>query len=133
MRHQDLWRLLKVGSDRHQREFAFCAHEIADQIAAHKKVDPAEQQHQRSVRLRAAGNDGDVESVLSVDAVGQGLKEPARLSVGRQLVANLTLSSATAGSAKPTHAAKAASSANRVRTPRSYGFSQQGSGAEKRA
>jgi hypothetical protein len=68
MRHQDLRRLLKVGDNRHERQFAFCTHEIADQVAAHKEVDPAERQHQRPMRLRATGNDCDVKSVFSVGA-----------------------------------------------------------------
>jgi len=47
--------------------------------------------HQRPVRLRAAGNDGDVEAVLGISAVRHGLKEAARLGVGEPVRRKLHL------------------------------------------
>jgi hypothetical protein len=91
MRHQDLRRFLEVRGDRDQRQLAFGAEEIADLVAAHEEFDPAEQQHQRPVGLRATGNDGDVEPVFFIRSVRRGLIDAAGLRVGEPVGGELHL------------------------------------------
>src|ERR1700761_7118592 len=79
MGHKDLWGFLKVGRDGAPGAFSLGRQQVSDYVAPHKKIDPAKQQQQSPVGLWTAGNDGDVEPVVSVGAVGYGLKESARL------------------------------------------------------
>ena len=71
--------------------FASADSEIPDHVAAHVEVELAVQQQQRPVGLRAAWNDGDVESILGVSAVGRRLKEAARRRIGQPVGAELHL------------------------------------------
>ena len=90
--------------------------EIADLIAAHEEFHLAGQQHQGAVRLGAAWNDLHVEPVFRVCPVDQRLIESACSGSASQLVPNLTLSSASAGSAQAVIVANAATITERGRT-----------------
>ena len=70
--------LLEVGGNGDQGNLQLGREEIPDHVAAHVKFELAIQQQQRPVGLRAARNDGDVESISGVSAVGRRLKEAAR-------------------------------------------------------
>jgi hypothetical protein len=87
------------------RKLAFGREEIAGLIAAHEEFRLAGQQHLDAVRLGAAWNDRHVKPVFRVSNVDQ-----------RLIVPNLTLSSASAGSAQAVIVANAATIAERGRT-----------------
>src|ERR1700722_6045392 len=91
MRHESLRTLLEVGGDGDEWNLRLGREEIPDHVAAHVKFELARQQQQRAVGLWAAWNDGDVESILGVSAVGRRLKEAARRRIGQPIGAELHL------------------------------------------
>src|SRR5580693_7522689 len=91
MRHESLWTLLEVGGNGDQGNLRLGREEIPDHVAAHVKFELAIQQQQRLVGLWAAWNDGDVEAIVGVSAVGRRLKEAVRRRIGQTIGAKLHL------------------------------------------
>ncbi len=82
MRHQDERILLEERGDGDDRDVLFDRVEGLDHIGAHVEVDPARRQQQPTIALRAALQNGDVEAIFRIGAVGHGLIEAAVLRLG---------------------------------------------------
>ena len=99
--------------------------EIAEQIAALEEIDLSRQQQHAPVRLRTAGQNGDVETVFGVGAVDEGLVVAARLGIGepvgaeRHLVERVCRRGGKPGNQKPATAGEEPFSApeRRARLP----------------
>ena len=96
MRDQHLRILLKQGGDFDGRHVLGDGVEPFQRVGGQEEVDLADRQQDAVVHVRAALQDGDVEAVFAVGAVGERLVKPPCSASATQLVPNVTLSSAWA-------------------------------------
>ena len=82
MGEEHLRLLLEDGGDDERRDVLLHGGERLEHVAAHVEVDAADRQQHAVVGLRPARHDGDVEVVLGVGAVGDGLVVAAVLGLG---------------------------------------------------
>ena len=77
MGQENLRILLEDGGDRDQRHVVGDRVERLQRVRAHEEVELAGGQEDAVVGVGAAGNDGDVEAIFRVGAVGDRLEEAA--------------------------------------------------------
>ncbi len=82
MGQENLRILLEDGGNRHQRHVVGDRVERHQRVRGHEEVELAGNQQHAVVVVGAARHDGDVEPVILVGAVGQGLEKPAMLGLG---------------------------------------------------
>jgi hypothetical protein len=81
MGQEDLRILLEDGGDRDHRHVVGDRVERLQRVRGHEEIDLAGGQEDAVVGVGTAGNDGDVEAVFLVGAVGDRLEEAAMLGL----------------------------------------------------